>query len=283
MSSKQINTLLLTVYALLVVGLPLMGLGNALLSSLGVAGPLARGFTTQYWQQLGAEGGLLSSLLYSLYITLVSLGLSVGIALALVLAGGSTLNRRPFPTLLYVPLLVPSLVMGFYLFQLLSRAGWLSRITYQLGLTNRIEAFPELVQDAAGTGIILAQILMAFPFFTLLFRTLYADARLDELRNLTKTLGASDRQFRQRVAVPVLLRRASPTLVLYGVASMGAYDIPLLLGRTYPQMVSIFVTDRLSRFDLQEIPVGYGAGFVVAVLLMGIIGWLARTAQNYAL
>ena len=83
--------------------------------------------------------------------------------------------------------------------------------------------------------------------------------------------------------MPVLLRRAAPTLVLYGVAVLGAYDIPLLLGRTYPQMVSVFVTDRLSRFDLNEIPVGYGAGFVVAVLLMGIIGYMARTVRNHAL
>lgn len=281
MSSKVTNGLLL-VYGGLVVGFPLVGLGQALFTSLGLAGPLSAGFTTQYWQQLGREGGLLNALFYSLYIALVSLALAVGIALWLVLRQPATLSRRPFPTLLYVPLLFPALVMGFYLFQLLSRAGWLSRITYGLGLTTRIEAFPELVQDAAGIGIIAAHVLMAFPFLTLLFRTLYTDARLAELQNLTLTLGASGAQFRRRVATPVLLRRAAPTLVLYGVAMLGAYDIPLLLGRSYPQMVSVFVTDRLNRFDLAEIPVGYGAGFVVAVLLMGIIGYMARIVRNYA-
>lgn len=282
MSLKGTN-LLLGLYGLLVIGLPLLGLGQAVFTSFGLAGPLAQGFTTQHWQQLGASGGLITSLAYSAYIALASLGLSAGIALWLVVSRQQTLSRPPFPTLLYIPLLFPSLVMGFYLFQLLSRSGWLSRITYQLGLTNRIEAFPELVQDQAGIGIILAHVLMAFPFLTLLFQTLYTDTRLAELRNLTLTLGASEGQFRRKIAVPVLLRRAAPTLVLYGVAVLGAYDIPLLLGRTYPQMVSLFVTDRLSRFDLAEIPVGYAAGVVVAVLLMSIIGYMARTARNYAL
>lgn len=281
MSSKVTNCLL-ALYGLLVIGLPLLGLGQALSTSFGLAGPLAQGFTTQHWQRLSADGGLYTSLLYSLYIALSSLGLSVGIALALVVGHQPMLSRRPFPTLLYIPLLFPSLVMGFYLFQLLSRSGWLSRITYQFGLTNRIEAFPELVQDPAGIGIILAHVLLAFPFLTLLFQTLYADARLAELRNLTLTLGATNWQFRQKVAVPVLLRRSAPTLVLYGVAILGAYDIPLLLGRSYPQMVSLFITDRLSRFDLTEIPVGYGAGVIVALLLMSLIAYMARTVQKHA-
>lgn len=275
--------MLLGLYGLLVIGLPLLGLGQALFASFGLAGPLAQGFTTQYWQQLETSGGLFTSLAYSTYISLASLGFSVGIALWLVVGRQTMLSRSPFPTLLYIPLLFPSLVMGFYLFQLLSRSGWLSRITYSLGLTSHIESFPELVQDPAGIGIILAHVLMAFPFLTLLFQTLYADARLAELRNLTLTLGASEGQFRRKIATPVLLRRAAPTLVLYGVAVLGAYDIPLLLGRTYPQMVSLFVTDRLSRFDLAEMPVGYGAGVVVALLLLCIIGYMARIARNYAL
>ena len=274
--------LLLLLYALLVAGLPLAGLAYALLGSVGVVGPLAAGFTGRYWQALGHDAGLLRSALFSLWIAGASLSISVGLALALVLGAQATLRRRPFPTLLYVPLLMPSLVMGFYLFQLLSRSGWLSRLSFGLCLTRSLEGFPELVQDVAGVGIIGAHVLMAFPFLTLLFQAIYQESRLDDYRQLTSTLGASAAQFRRRVAVPVLLRRAAPTLLLSGIATLGAYDLPLLLGRPYPQMLSVYIATRLQRFDLRELPAAYLAGFLVAVGLLGLILVLIRLTRRHA-
>jgi putative spermidine/putrescine transport system permease protein len=282
LSKFQSNNLLLSFYALLVAGLPLAGLGYALLGSLGVVGPLAGGFTGQHWQALGADTSLLQSAVFSVWIAGASLVLSVAAALALVLGAQGTLRQQPFPTLLYVPLLMPALVLGFYLFQLLSRAGWLSRICFQLGLTHSVEAFPELVQDAAGVGIILAHVLLAFPFLALLFQAIYQESRLDDYRQLTQTLGASAAQFRWRVAVPVLLRRAAPTLLLSGIATLGAYDLPLLLGRPYPQVLSVYIATRLQRFDLRELPAAYLAGFLVAVGLLGLILVLTRLTRRHA-
>jgi putative spermidine/putrescine transport system permease protein len=273
----------LVLYALFVLGLPLAGLVNAFSVSVGLAGPLATGFTSRYWQQLPTETSLLLSLGFSLYVAIMSVGLAVLIALALVLKRQTMLRLQPFPTLLYVPLLFPSLVVAFYLFQLLSGSGWLSRITHTIGLTSTPDKFPALIQDRVGLGIILAQVVLAFPFFTLLFQSLYDDARLEDLRNLTRTLGASESQFHRRVAAPILLHRAAPTLVLYGVAVLGAYDIPLLLGRTYPQMLSVFITTRLQRFDLAELPAGYLIGFLITVVLMAIIFWTTKLTQRHAI
>ena len=275
--------LLLGGYALLAAGLPLAGLGYALLGSVGVVGPLAGGFTGRYWLALGSDTGLLGATLFSIWVAVASLGLSVAMALALVLGAQATLRRWPFPALLYVPLLMPALVMGFYLFQLLSRGGWLSRMSFQLGITHSLEGFPELVQDAAGLGIIGAHVLLGFPFLTLLFQAIYQESRLDDYRQLTQTLGASAGQFRWRVAVPVLLRRAAPTLLLSGIATLGAYDLPLLLGRPYPQMLSVYIATRLQRFDLRELPAAYLAGFLVAVGLLGLIVVLTRLTRRHAL
>ncbi|MDB5271051.1 MAG: hypothetical protein JWP58_4091 [Hymenobacter sp.] len=271
---------LLALYGLLVVGLPLAGLAYALLGSVGLAGPLAAGFTGRYWQALGTDKDLLYAALYSGWVAGASVGISTALALLLVLRAQPTLRRWPLPGLLYVPLLMPSLVVGFYLFQLLSRTGWLSRISFRLGLIPRLESFPELVQDGAGIGIILAHVLLTFPFFTLLFRAIYQETRLDEYRQLTLTLGASRGQFRRRVAGPVLLRRAAPTLLLSFIATLGAYDIPLLLGRPYPQMLSVYIATRLQRFDLRELPAAYLAGFLVAAGLLGLISLLLRLIRQ---
>ena len=278
--SSPASRSLLGLYGLLVVGLPLAGLGYALLGSVGLAGPLAAGFTGRYWRALGADTGLLYAALYSGGVALASVGIATGLALLLVLRAPPTLRRWPLPGLLYVPLLMPSLVVGFYLFQLLSRAGWLSRLSFQLGLIPGLESFPELVQDGAGIGIILAHVLLTFPFFTLLFRAIYHESRLDEYRQLTLTLGASPGQFRRRVARPLLLRRAAPTLLLSFIATLGAYDIPLLLGRPYPQMLSVYIATRLQRFDLRDLPAAYLAGFLVAAGLLGLIGLLLRLTRR---
>ena len=267
---------LLPLYALLVVGLPLAGLGYALLGSVGVVGPLAAGFTGRYWQALSTDTSLPYAALYSLWIAGASVGISVTLALLLVLRAQPTLRRAPLPGLLYVPLLMPALVVAFYLFQLLNRGGWLSRLSFQLGLTSSLEAFPELVQDAAGLGIIAAHVLLSFPFLTLLFQSIYQESRLEEYRQLTLTLGASAGQFRGRVAVPLLLRRAAPTVLLSFITTLGAYDIPLLLGRPYPQMLSVYITTRLQRFDLRELPAAYLAGSLVAVGLLLLIALLLR-------
>jgi putative spermidine/putrescine transport system permease protein len=283
LSIRQFSSaFLLGSYGLLVLGLPLAGLGYALLGSLGLAGPLTTGFTPRHWLALGSNTGLLQSALFSLWVAGAAVSISLALALGLVLRAQPTLRRWPLPGLLYVPLLLPALVLAFCLFQLLSGAGWLARLSYGLGWIGSPADFPELVQDGAGLGIILAQVLLTFPFLTLLLQAIYQESRLAELQQLSSTLGAGRGQFQRRVALPLLLRRAAPTLMLSFIATLGAYDVPLLLGRPHPQMLSVFVATR-QQFDLRELPAGYLAGFLVALGLLGLIGVLVKLTRRHAL
>ncbi|MDQ2772777.1 MAG: ABC transporter permease, partial [Bacteroidota bacterium] len=59
--------------------------------------------------------------------------------------------------------------------------------------------------------------------------------------------------------------------------------IPLLLGRPYPQMLSVYIATRLQRFDLRELPTAYLAGFLVAVGLLSLILVLTRLTRRHAL
>ena len=75
--------------------------------------------------------------------------------------------------------------------QLLSGAGLLSRLAYRLGLTSGVAGFPSLVHDAVLAGVVVSHVALAVPFFVLLFVELYAAERLDALRTLAASLGAS--------------------------------------------------------------------------------------------
>jgi putative spermidine/putrescine transport system permease protein len=194
-----------------------------------------------------------------------------------VLRSPQAFTRGALSFFIYLPLSIPAIVMAFFIFQLLGKGGWLSRLSYQLGLIGALEQFPDWVNDNYGIGIIVAHVIMATPFFTIFFANLYQNERLGEYLHLAATLGAKKRQRIFRVAVPVLLRRGLATVFLYFMFVMGSYEIPLLVGSQSVQMVSIRTIQRLQRYNLGDIPEAYAISvaytLMVVALLAGLLGY----------
>lgn len=230
----------------------------ALLVSLGLAGFLGTGFTPQYWQSLLGDLAFWQSLGFSFYVAAVGTFLALVLALIFTLAQRQRLQRRSFHTFLYLPLALPTLVMALYGYYLLSPTGWLSRLSVALGWTAGVADFPRLVQDAGGVAILLVHTLMSTFFFTVYLGQLWPKENLDALLETGRNLGASFGQLLRRVVLPTLLRRAAPVILLYFVFALGSYEIPLLLGRSHPQMLSVYAMDLLNSYQLDTIPQAYG-------------------------
>lgn len=257
------------------------GLGYSLLYSLGMAGLLGKGFTLQHWETLLGSSDAWKTLGYTLLLTLVSLLLTL--VLALPLAHALTLGQasRRFYASLFIPLTLPPLVAGFAWYQLLSPSGIGSRWTYGMGFTAGVEDFPRLVNDFASLGILVTHVFLLFPFFTLAFVNIARKENLAGLRRIGATLGASSWQFFWRIFAPLLLRRAAPLLLLYGVFLFGAYEVPLLLGRSSPRPVTCYIVEKVSRFDLHGIPAGHAMAVLYAVLVGLLVTWMvARTHMD---
>lgn len=255
--------------------LPLLaGLGYALAYSLGLVGFRSAGFTLVHWEAVLGSTFFWRTLAFSAYVAVVTIGLAVGAALWMVVTRPKAILRGSLSMFIYFPLAIPAIVMAFFVFQMLSGGGLLSRIGYQLGLMEGLEQFPGLVNDNWGIGIITAHFLMAAPFFVILFANLYDNEKLDALVQLARTLGASPRQAAWRVAAPVLLKRAFAAIVLYGLFVMGAYEAPLLLGSQSQQMVSVLTIQKLQRFNLADIPQAYVISIAYAVLVISLAVWL---------
>ncbi|MCB0572826.1 MAG: ABC transporter permease subunit [Phaeodactylibacter sp.] len=252
----------------------LLGLGYALAYSLGIIGYGAEGLTLAHWRAVLGSAYFWRTLAFSFYIALVTISLAVGVAMALAVAWPRAFRRGSLSLFIYFPLAIPAIVMAFFIFQLLSGGGLVSRLSWQAGLISGLEQFPGLVNDRWGIGIILAHFLMAAPFFTILFARLYASERAEALVLLARTLGAGPRQAAFRVVVPVLLRRVFPTIVLYGLFVMGAYEAPLLLGRQTSQMVSVLAVQKLQRFNLGDIPQAYVICLAYAAIVLTLAAWL---------
>lgn len=268
-------------FFLALTALPLLaGLIYALLFSLGIVGIIHDGFTLGYWREAIEDGEVWMSLGYSLYIATVSSLLSIAIALGLVIKGRAQFQKGLLSYAIYFPLAIPGMVAAFFVFQLMGKSGLLSRLTFGLGMTSSIETFPDLVHDAWGIGMITAHVMLAVPFLLILFLNLARNERLEELSQLASTLGAVPKDISRKVWLPILLKKSFPTLILYFIFVLGAYEIPLLLGRESPQMVSVLIIRKLQRYNLLDKPEAYIIALIYSVLVLSLL-WLAlRNRQS---
>jgi putative spermidine/putrescine transport system permease protein len=70
-----------------------------------------------------------------------------------------------------------------------------------------------------------------------------------------------------RIFFPVLLKKGAPLMLLYGIFFFGAYEVPLLLGQQAPQAVTVFITEKMDKFDLMNIPVGHAMATVYTMIV----------------
>lgn len=249
----------------------LAGILYAFVNSVGMAGGIQTGFTGEYWLKALQNKELYISLGYSFVLALSTLFLSVSLANLLVWFFLRNLTQGLGAYLPYFPLAVPGIVAGFVSFQVLSGAGWLARIAFHLGFIASPDQFPSMVQDQYAVGIIFTHTILATPFFMLLLLNLYKSERLAELQSLAETLGANARQRFWRIFVPVLWRSSRSVVLLYFIFLMGSYEIPLLLGRSSPRMISVLIVEKLQRFDLNEIPIAYIYALIYIAFVWSIL------------
>ena len=277
--SSILSVSVLIVFAVLPL---LLGAGYALLYSFGIIGALNHGFTLVHWQKLFSTHEVWLSFGYSAMLSALSLTACVIFSLAIALKYHPFFRKGFLSYLIYQPLAFPSLVAAFFFFQFLSNAGILSRILYQLGFIQSAAQFPNLVNDPYSIGIMAAQFFISCPIFILLYTSLIQTERITDYLHLSATLGADSRQASWRIAIPVLLRKSFPTILLYFIFKLGAYEIPLLLGRSRPETISVLAVRKLQKFNLHDIPQGYAIAvlYIVVVLLLLTIS-LKKTRSVY--
>ena len=258
-SLGRLGLALFVLVAVLPIGFSLL---YAMAYSTGLVGLLSDGFTGVHWARLFAGGEVWASFGLSLYIAATTVVLTVGLALLLALYLRRPLAYGPLSYIIYFPLALPATVAAFLVFQLFSGAGYLSRLALRFGLIDRVGQFPAFVNDAYGLGIIIAHVGLAVPFFVLLFVQIYNTERVGALVQLARTLGAGRAAGLYRVTVPILLTKCFTNIVLLFVAVLGSYEIPLLLGRQAPQMLSVLTMRKYALFDISQKP----QAFIVAVL-----------------
>ena len=258
-------------FLLLVVFPVFCGLAYAFLYSIGVIGLLNTSVSFAAWTQLFFDSSFWNSLLYSLFIGVTSVFTAICFALAISISWKKQINTGILSTIIYLPLCFPAIVVTFFSYQFLAQSGFLSRLFYYLHLTNSIQSFPVLINDAIGVGIIFTMVVLITPFFIVLFKQLYIAEKIDSLANLGATLGATNWQILTKITIPILIQKSFVSILLFVVFVMSSYEVPLLLGRQNPQMISVLILQKVQRYNLLDIPQGYAMSVIYVILVIAIL------------
>lgn len=272
MSFRSIDRAALALFALLVFAPVAASLAYAALYSVGLAGLLAPGLTTDYIVRVARDPEARAALIFTLAVSTVVVALTAAIALPLSIAVRGQLGRGGLVYALTLPLAIPGIVAGFLGVQFLSGSGWLSRLSVRLGFTADVGDFPRLIHDPWGLGIAVAHVALAVPFFVLLFAELHESERVDALCELARMLGASRSQVLRRVVAPILLHQARPSLTLLFAGVLASFEIPLMLGGQRPLMASVLVFRKYSLFDVAQKPDAYVLALVFTMIAIGVAG-----------
>lgn len=274
--------LLLAPALLVVVGLFGGGLFLGLLQSLGhIPSTGLENLTPVHFINIFTDPDFLGSLILTLYIaftaTLIASLLSVGLALGLVSLSS---HSRLLTFILQIPLTVPHLVVAVAMIFLLTPAGMFARLAIHLSLIDTSQAFPLLVNDRWGTGMIITYVWKEVPFITLMIWSVLNNAGAD-LLEVGKTLKAGPWQRFRHITLPTIFPSLSAAALIVFAYTFGAFEVPFLMGRTYPMLLPVWAYKSYSDVDLMARPEGIATGLVIAaVISLAII--LAHTILGYA-
>lgn len=270
-SSRRLVTLLapaLTVIVLLFGGGLLLGL----LQALGYHFlPENTTVTLDHFTTVLKDPDFSRSLLLTLYIavtsTLVAALISVPLALGL-MRWASTSRIVHF--ILQIPLTVPHLVIAVAMLLLLAPSGLFSRLLATLGLIGGPSSFPLLVNDQWSVSILLVYIWKEIPFITFMLLAVLKNIG-PELMEIGSTLNASPFQRFRYITLPLIGPGLGGGCLIVFAFTFGAFEVPYLLGRTYPMALSVWAYKNYSDIDLVARPEGIAIGLIIAATVIFVI------------
>lgn len=266
--------------ALLVIGVLFSGgLVAALVQSLGYLPAIGQTEVNldAYREILGDED-FLNSLLLTLYIA----GASTGISTVLAVLGALALRRssgRISAVVFQLPITIPHLVAAVGIALVVSQTGLGARLAAALGLIGEPREFPALLYDPYSVGIILTYVWKEMPFVALVVLAALRGVA-GELEEVARTLGANAWQRFWYVVFPVISPGIIAASLIVFAFTFGAFEVPYLLGKSYPTILPVMAYNEYRDLDLDARPVAMAINILIAIITAIIAAAYLRLARN---
>ena len=271
--------------ALLVVGVFFVGgVGQAVLQSLGRQPFLGETtWSLDAYRATFADPAFRASLTLTLRVVALSTAAAtvLGVALALFVRRHA---RGRLTTLLQSTLAVPHLVGALCIGLLLSPSGFLSRLGAGAGIVDGAQDFPVLTNDAFGWGIIAEYTWKETPFIAVVALAAMTP-HVRDLEGAARSLGAGPVRRILSVTVPLIAPPVAAASVLVASFAAASYEVPRLLGQSFPATLPVVALQRFQDTDLLVRPQAMAVATILAVLslvlvaaYLGLVSRLSRRA-----
>lgn len=277
---KRTKIALLLSPALLVIGVLFSGgLVAALVQSLGYLPAVGQTEVSlaAYREVLGSRD-FLNSLALTLYVAGASTGISTVLAVLAALALRRS-NGRISAVVFQLPITIPHLVAAVGIALVVSQTGLGARLAAALGLIGEPREFPALLYDRYSIGIILTYVWKEVPFIALVVLAALRGVA-GELEEVARTLGASTWQRFWYVVFPVISPGVIAASLIVFAFTFGAFEIPYLLGKTYPTILPVMAYNEYRSIDLAARPVAMAINVLIAVITAAIAAAYLRLARD---
>ncbi|MDO8732656.1 MAG: ABC transporter [Actinomycetota bacterium] len=215
------------------------------------------------YREVGGDGELWSAMTISITIAVVATAIAVIVGFATALAATSTRRGGRMLTGLAVSTIpVPHVIGAAAIGLLLADSGWLARL---FGATT--DTWPQFVGGPWWTAVILEYAWKESAFIALVvMATLARDAA--ELSETAAVLGASATARIRHISAPL----AAPALIIAGTLSfiyaLGSFEVPWLLGRTYPEPLPVLAYRLFTSTDLGVRPQALAVSMVTVAIAL---------------
>jgi putative spermidine/putrescine transport system permease protein len=264
--SERTKIALLLAPALAVIGVLFSGgLVAALVQSLGYfpAIGMTEVSLEAYKEVLGSRE-FYDSLALTLYVAGASTFISTVLAVLAALALRSS-SGRISAAVFQLPITIPHLVAAVGIALVVSQTGLGARLAAALGLIGEPGQFPALLYDRYSVGIILTYVWKEVPFIALVVLAALRGVA-GELEEVARTLGASAWQRFWYVVFPVIAPAVVAASLIVFAFTFGAFEIPYLLGRTYPTILPVMAYNEYRDIDLAARPVAMTINVLIAAI-----------------
>lgn len=199
----------------------------------------------------------------------------------------AALVRRRGDAVLYlirVPILVPHAVAAVFMITLFSQTGLLARIAYTFGWISDPCQFPQLLYTSGYGGAILAYLWKEIPFVAYFVLALMSGVS-KTLGEAAENLGASPLRSFFLITLPLSMPAICKAFLIIFIFAFGSYELPMLLGVTYPKALPVQAYLAYTAPDLRSRPAAmamYGVILLVSVLLSALFSAAVRRLSHRA-
>ena len=259
---------------ILLMSLFLMGLCTGIAQSFGVVPVFGLTKpTVRYYIEILTHKDLVASIVYSLKIAMVSsiFAVVLGSIICLFLVYRERDNKDEMSIterILKLPVITPHVVTAVFVINLFSNNGQLARLFFHLGMIQNQNQFPTLIHDRQGIGIVLAYVWKEAPFIVFFVLSLMKNIN-GKLGEVARNLGASGIQTMWRVTLPLCKESILSAWMIIFVFAFGGYELPFLLGATWPRALPVLAYQEFTTPDLQHRP--YAMAINGLILFLSIV------------